>query len=158
MKSFKVGSQHSWLVIVGLLAFVMAVAWPLAAHADGRGVTIKINAQNRSTTDTPFCGVGGGLKGDKLQLNVFTDLSGVTTGTATFKDANHVTTTLNIDTVFGWDGAIVLMDSNNSNVVAIWYSNDVAPAHVSVEIPRGCENTKSTFTLGVDTVSLQIKF
>jgi hypothetical protein len=158
MKSFKVGPQHGWLVVVALFAFVMAVAWPLAAHAAELGVKIKISAKNRSTTDTPFCGVGGGLIGDKLQVNVFTDLSGVTTGTATFKDATGLTTTLDIDQVFGWGDAIVLVDSSTNNAVAIWYGSAAAPAHVNVEIPRGCNNTKSTFTLGVDKVSVQIKF
>ena len=158
MKSFKVGPQYGWLVVVVLFAFVMAVAWPLAAHAAQLGVKIKISAKNRSTTDTPFCGLGGGLIGDKLQVNVFTDLSGVTTGTATFKDATGVITTLNIDTVITFFGGVLLRDSATNNVVAIWLSDEIAPAHVNVELPGGCENTISTFTLGVDKVSVQIKF
>ena len=159
MKNFKVGPKYGWLVIVALIAFVMAVAWPLAAHAAELGVKIKISAKNRSTMDTAFCGGGEGLIGDKLQVNVFTDLSGVTTGTATFKDATGLITTFDIDQVFGWGGdAIVLVDSSNNNAVVIWYSDAAAPAHVSVEIPRSCSNTKSTFTLGVDKVSVQMKF
>lgn len=157
MKSYKIGRQYGWLVVMALIAFVMAVAWPLAAHAAELGVKIKISAKNRSTTDTPFCLIGEGLIGDKLQANVFTDLSGVTTGTATFKDATGLTTTLNIDEVLGWGGdAIVLVDNSTGNAVVIWYGS--VPAHVSVELPRGCPNAKSTFTLGVDKVSVQIKF
>ncbi len=158
MKSFKVGPQHCWLLLLGLIAFVMAVACPLAGHADGGGVTIKISARNLSAADTPWCGVGGGLVGDRLNLIVFRDLSGDTRGTATFKDATGHSTILNIDRVLGAGDAIVLMDSSNDNVVAIWFSDDYAPARVNVEMPRGCENTKSTFTLGVDKVGFQMKF
>ncbi len=157
MKSFKVDPRHCWLVLAGLLAFVMAVAYPLAGYADGGGVTIKISARNLSTTDTPWCGIGEGLVGDRLNLIVFRDLSGVTTGTATFKDATGHSTTLNIDRVLGANDAIVLMDSSNNNVVVIWYTDEYAPARVNVEMPRGCDHTVSTFTSGVDKVSIQIK-
>ncbi len=158
MKSLTVGPRRGWLVVVGLLAFVVASAWPLDVHALGKGVTIKINAQNKSITDTPFCEIGQGKKGDKLKVNVFTDLSGVTTGTAVFTDADHQTTTLHIDTVVTFFGGVLLEESSSGNVVAIWLTDDQAPAFVNVELPGGCGNTVSTFTVGVDTVGLQIKF
>jgi len=157
MKSFKVGPRCSWLVVVGLLAFVVTVAWSLAANAVS-GWTIRINAINLSTTDTAVCGGGEGLRGDKLQVNVFTDLSGVSSGTATFEDATGHITTLNIDTVLGFGPGIVLIDSSTNNAVPIWLDDTIAPARVTVEIPRGCENTICTFTLGVDPVRLQITF
>jgi hypothetical protein len=51
----------------------------------------------------------------------------------------------------------------NQNTVPIWVndffpSSGLNPALVNVELPRGCTNTKSTFTPGVDKVTVQIKF
>lgn len=162
MKNFKGWPTFRWIVVVGLfaLATVVASPWPVYASGEGskiEGWKIKIKAQNRSTADTPFCGVGGGLVGDRLVANVFTDLSGVTTGTATFKPATGPAVTLNIDGVFIFFGGVVLRDSSTSNVVAIWLSANNAPLHVNVEFPQGCGNTKSTFTAGVDKLNLQIK-
>ncbi len=157
MKSFKVGRHQRWIVVVGLLALVTLVASAGAVHAPGEGLKIKIKAQNQSSVDTPFCGIGGGLVGDLLVANVVTDLSGVTTGAATFKPAAGPAITLNVDQVFSFCcGGIALADSSTNNVIAIWLDDSLAPVHVNVELPRGCENTKSTFTAGVDKLSLQI--
>ena len=49
---------------------------------DGAGVDIKIRALNLSTSDTPFCGVGGGMVGDRLKVDAFMDQDGIVTGTA----------------------------------------------------------------------------
>ena len=158
MKSFKVGRYCRWGVVVGLLALVTVVASPRAVHSQKEGLRIKIKAQNQSAADTPFCGVGGGLVGDKLVVNVFTNLSGVTTGEATFTPHNGPAITLHVDRIFTFCcGGLALADSSTNNVIAIWLDNSSAPTHVNVELPRGCENTKSTFTAGVDKLSLQIK-
>ena len=166
MRTLKVGLRTH--LPTGLLALVMAVALPLAVPADALGVVkIEIEAENLSTTDTPFCGVGPGLVGDKLDVDVSTDLLGATTGTATFEDANGNITTLNIDTGFAFGlgaccgGGIALRDSSNPNIniptIGIWLDDDSAPAHVNVELPGGCGGTVSTFTSGVDDLEIDIE-
>jgi hypothetical protein len=134
---------------------MVVVAWSGAVYAQGVSITIK--AQNKSDQDTPFCGTGGGLVGDKLAVSVVTDLSGTTTGTATLRSAIGFAITLNIDEVLGFGSGIVLKESSTGNVVAIWLDDASAPFHVNVELPQGCGNTVATFTSGVDKVSVQIK-
>jgi hypothetical protein len=164
MRRFKVGRRCAWFVVpVGLLALVMVfVAWSGAVYA--QGVTITIKAQNKSDQDTPFCGTGGGLVGDKLAVSVATDLSGTTTGTATLTRGTAILTseilspiTLHIDAVEGFFGGILLRETSTNNVIPIWLDDGNAPFHVNVELPQGCGNTVSTFTSGVDKVSVQIK-
>ncbi len=155
--------KRSKLVWVGLLALVIvAAAWSGVVHA--QGVSIIIKAQNKSNEDTPFCGIGGGLVGDKLAVSVVTDLSGTTTGTATLTRGPAMLTseifspiTFHIDDIFEFSGGIGLRETSSGNVVAIWLDDASAPFHVNVEVPGGCENTVSTFTSGVDKVSVQIK-
>ncbi len=155
--------KNSKFVWVGLLALVMvAVAWSEVVYAQGVSITIK--AQNKSNEDTPFCGIGGGLVGDKLAVSVVTDLSGTTTGTAILTRGPAMLTTeifspitLHIDEVSVFGSGILLRESSTDKVVAIWLTDDSAPLHVNVELPRGCENTVSNFTSGVDKLSVQIK-
>lgn len=149
-------------VAVGLAAFALAVAWPSAGYADPPGVDIKIRAQNRSTADTPFCGIGGGLVGDRLDVDAFMDTTGAVTGTARFEDALGDVTIIELDRLFtfGFGGGILVQNEATQDTVPIWISDTLAgePAQVNVELPRGCGNTVSTFTPGVDKVTVQIKF
>jgi hypothetical protein len=103
---------RTWrFVILAGLGFVLAMAGPSTVYVQGpggpAGVDLKIRAQNRSTTDTPFCGIGGGMVGDRLDVDAFMDTNGVVTGRRGF---------------------------------------------------RTCENTQSTFTPGVDKLTMEIKF
>jgi hypothetical protein len=130
------------------------------------GADILIRAENRSTADTPFCGVGAGQVGDRLRVDAFMDTDGVVTGEAVFEDANGVTTRIRIDRMFN-DGVVglaaLVQNQANQNTVAIWMS-DFLPSFtspttlVNVELPRGCGNTVSTFTPGVDKVTMEIEF
>ncbi|MGD2074439.1 MAG: hypothetical protein PVG38_05895 [Gammaproteobacteria bacterium] len=138
----------------------------MAAQAAGQeAMDIKIRAQNRTMDDTPsFCpGIGPGQKGDRLDVDVTTASDGSAVGTARFEDANGAVTLMNIDRVVVFFGGLLLEDTSTLNVVPIWFGNtetgpgNLAPSHVNVEIPRGCLNTQSTFTVGVDKVTLQIK-
>ena len=91
MRNPKMVRSYSRFVAVAGLGFVMAMAEPPTAFGQGpggpAGVDVKIRAQNRSVNDTPFCGVGGGMRGDRLDVDVFMDTNGLVTGTATFEDA-----------------------------------------------------------------------
>jgi hypothetical protein len=138
----------------------------MAAQAAGQeGMDIKIRAQNRSTDDTPsFCtGTGAGLKKDRLDVDVSTESDGSAVGVARFEDADGNVTLMDINRVVVFFGGLLLEDTSTNNVVPIWFGNtesgagNLAPAHINVEIPRGCGNTKSTFTVGQDKVTLQIK-
>ncbi len=164
MKRFKVGRRCAWFVVpVSLLALItVVIAWSGAVYAQGVSITIK--AQNKSTQDRPFCGTGGGLVGDKLTVSVVTDLSGNTTGTATLTRGTAILTseilspiTLHIDAVEGFSGGVLLRETSTNYVIAVWLDDRFSPVHVNVELPQGCENTVSTFTSGVDKVSVQIK-
>ena len=153
---------------------VLVAATAPRAYAQGpggpNGVDILIRAENRSTADTPFCGVGGGLIGDRLDVDAFMTTGGVVTGTARFEDANGVVTLINLNRMFtfsicaGACGGILVQSEANQNTVPIWVNDfflsefGLSPALVNVELPRGCGNTKSTFTPGVDKVTMQIKF
>ena len=150
---------------------VLSITMPLstAAQAAGQeGMDIKIRAQNRSTDDLPsFCPDSGfgreGLKGDRLDVNVSTASDGSAVGTARFEDANGNVTLMDIDRVFVFFGGLALQDTSTGNVVPIWFGDtesgagNLAPVHVNVELPRGCGNTVSTFTVGQDKVTVQIK-
>ena len=151
------------------MAIVIAIAivsMPAVVNAEPPGVDIKVRAQNRSMDDTPFCGIGGGQKGDRLDVDAFMDPSGLATGTARFEAADGTVTEFNIDSIFpfflGGDdgGGLVLQDlADTEHVVAIWMDSlSSKPNLVNVELPRGCGNTQSTFTPGVDKVTVQIKF
>lgn len=151
------------------MAIVIAIAIvliPTIVNAEPPGVDIKVRAQNRSIGDTPFCGIGGGQKGDRLDVDAFMDPSGVATGTARFEAADGTVTEFNIDSIFpfviggGDGGGFVLQDlAVTGHVVAIWMDSfSTKPNLVNVELPRGCGNTQSTFTPGVDKVTVQIKF
>lgn len=146
---------------------VMLVMIPAAAFAQGpggpAGVDIKIKALNRSTSDTPFCGVGGGMVGDRLEVDAFLDPDGVVSGTAVFTDALGVVTVIELDRLFPYFGGILVQNQVTQNTVPIWMwdegaSGGLTAALVNVELPRGCGNTVSTFTPGVDKVLVQIKF
>ena len=155
-----------WFVALAALC-VVTVAMPPAASAQGAGgpdgVDIKIRAINRSTDDTPFCGVGGGMVGDRLAVDAFMDQDGVVTGTAVFKDADGVVTEIELDTLFPYFGGVLVQNQASQDTVPIWMWDQTASggftaALVNVELPRGCGNTVSTFTPGVDKVTMQIKF
>jgi hypothetical protein len=172
-RSSFVGEAWRYALLYGLLAMVAATA--PAAYAQGpggpNGVDILIRAQNRSTADTPFCGVGGGMVGDRLDVDAFMDTNGVVTGTARFEDANGAVTTIALNRMFAFSicapancGGILVQNQANQNTVPIWVNDffpssfGLNPALVNVELPRGCGNTKSTFTPGVDKVTVEIKF
>lgn len=165
MMKCNVGRDRRWLVVpVGLAALVLALAGPSAVYAGPPGVDIKIRAQNRSTADTPFCGIGGGLVGDRLDVDAFMDTTGAVTGTARFEDALGNVTIIELDRLFtfGFGGGFLVQNEASQDTVAFWLSDTLAPftepAQVNVELPRGCGNTVSTFTPGVDKVTVQIKF
>ena len=159
-------------LLCGLCTLVAAATPPAFAQGPGgpNGVDILIRAENRSTEDTPFCGVGGGLVGDRLDVDAFMNTDGVVTGTARFEDANGAVTVINLDRMFAFSicsggcGGILVQNQANQNTVPIWVNDffvssfGLSPALVNVELPRGCGNTKSTFTPGVDKVTVEIKF
>ncbi len=163
-------STHRGLLAVGfaLLVSLMAVSTTALAQGNKEGIDIKIRAQNRAVSDRPaFCpGEEGseGSEGDSLKVDVWTDETGAAFGTAEFTAADGTVTLMDVDRVFAFFGGLAVQDSNTGNTVAIWFNNieesgpTVAPAHVNVELPRGCGNTVSTFTVNVDKVTMQIKF
>ena len=149
------------------------VASPAFAQGPGgpNGVDIQIRAENRSTDDRPFCNVGGGEIGDKLSVDAFMDTNGVVTGTARFEPKSGPATLIDINRMFAFSicspsncGGLLVQNQANQNTVPIWFNDffptsfGFNPALVNVELPRGCSNTKSTFTPGVDKVTVQIKF
>ena len=158
-----------------VVPFVSVIASTTPAYAQGpggpNGVDIQIRAENRSTADRPFCGVGGGAVGDKLSVDAFMDTSGVVTGTARFEPASGPATVIDINRMFAFSvcspsncGGILVQNQANQNTVPIWVNDffptsfGYNPALVNVELPRGCANNKSTFTPGVDKVTVQLKF
>ena len=154
-------------VALAALCVTPALAAPSAASAQGAGgpdgVDIKIRALNRATTDTPFCGVGGGMVGDRLAVDAFMDQDGVVTGTAVFQDAQGLVTEIALDRLFVFFGGMLVQNDASQDTVPIWMSDPLGSgvptaALVNVELPRGCANTVSTFTPGVDKVTMQIKF
>ena len=153
------------LALAGLCVVQMAMSAPAFAQAPGGpdGVDIKIWATNRSTSDTPFCGVGGGNVGDTLRVDAFMNQAGVVTGRAVFKPAGGPATTIVLNRLFAFFGGILVQNQASQNTVPIWMwdqttSGGLPSALVNVELPRGCGNTKSTFTPGVDRVLVQIKY
>lgn len=158
-------------ILVGLAASQAFAQGPGGPN----GVEIQIRAENRSTADTPFCHIGGGMVGDTLKVDAFMDMAGLVTGTATFEDANGNVTEINLNRLFAFSicspancGGILVQNQANQNTVPIWFNDFFpnfpsptpfgSPALVNVELPRGCANTKSTFTPGVDKVTMQITF
>jgi hypothetical protein len=130
---------------------------------DGAGVDIKIRAFNLSTSDTPFCGVGGGMVGDRLKVDAFMDQDGIVTGTAVFEEADGAKTEIELDRLFGFFSGVLVQNDSSQDTVPIWMSDDIASggltaALVNVELPRGCENTVSTFTPGLDKIAMRVKF
>jgi hypothetical protein len=167
MKLSNINRAYTWLGIAVVIAVTIAiVSKPVPVNAEPPGVDIKVRAQNRSVGDTPFCGTGSGQKGDRLDVDAFMDPSGAATGTVRFEAANGTVTQFNINSIFpfvvGGDagGGLVLQDlGGTGHVVAIWMDSfSSKPNLVNVELPRGCGNTVSTFTPGVDKVTVQIKF
>lgn len=165
-------SKIATLFVISCVS-VLASAMPAYAQGPGgpNGVDIQIRAENRSTDDRPFCGIGGGEVGDKLSVDAFMDMSGVVTGTAVFEPASGPATLIDINRMFAFSicnpvncGGILLQNQANQNTVPIWINDFFPnaalgnPALVNVELPRGCVNTKSTFTPGVDKVTMQIRF
>lgn len=154
--------------------FVTAPAYQVFAQGTGgpNGVDILIRAENRVTTDTPFCGVGGGMVGDRLTVDAFMDTAGVVTGMARFEDATGHATVIDLNRMFAFSicnpsncGGLLVQNQANQNTVPIWFNDffvnigsGLSPALVNVELPRGCAHTKSTFTPGLDKVTVQIKF
>jgi len=164
MKNYKTATDWKFLGPAAGLVLV-ALVTPQVARAQGRGgpagVDIKIRALNQSINDTPFCGVGPGMLGDKLAVDAFMDMNGVVTGIARFEDANGVVTMIQIDRQFGFGPGVLVQNSASQSTVAIWASDSLlpmSPALVNVEIPRNCINTRSTFTPGVDKVTMQMNF
>jgi hypothetical protein len=155
-----------WFVALAALCIGTAVT-PSAAVAQGaggpNGVDIKIQALNRSTEDTPFCGVGPGEIGDRLAVDAFMDQDGVVTGTAVFEGADGTVTEIELDRLFAFFGGMLVQNGASQDTVPIWMSDPAGSgvptaALVNVELPRGCLNTVSTFTPGLDKVTMQIKF
>ncbi len=169
-KAHQVGRGRGWCILtVGLLALVLTATVPSVVEAaPASGLKITIHAQNRSTTDVPFCGVGGGMIGDRLDVDVFMDVTGVVSGTAQFGDAVGNVTIVDIAHIIPFFSGLVLTDASGVNAIAIWMTDDpvlVPPSafassqtHINVELPRGCNNTQSTFTPGVDRVNFDIKY
>lgn len=168
LSSVRTAGARGWFVA----ACLVVSASPIFAQGPGgpNGVDIQIRAENRSTDDRPFCGVGGGAVGDKLFVDAFMDTQGVVSGTARFEPASGPATVIVINRMFsfavcaGSCGGILVQNEANQNTVPIWINDffptsfGYNPALVNVELPRGCSNTKSTFTPGVDKVTTQIKF
>jgi hypothetical protein len=160
--------------LLAAVPFVSVIsATPAYAQGPGgpNGVDIQIRAENRSTDDKPFCNIGGGAVGDKLSVDAFMDTHGVVTGTARFEPVGGPATVIDINRMFAFSicspsncGGILVQNQTNQNTVPIWINDffptsfGFNPALVNVELPRGCANTKSTFTPGVDKVTVQIKF
>lgn len=153
-------------------ALLVGAALPASAQGPGgpNGVDIKIRAENRVTTDLPWCLVGGGEVGDRLAVDAFMDADGNVTGTARFTPASGVETLIEIDRMFAFSicnpsncGGILVQNQADQNTVPIWINDFLFGAGttfalVNVELPRGCGNTKSTFTPGLDKVTTQINF
>jgi hypothetical protein len=163
MRTHSIARGHRRSAVIGSLTLALMLAAPPAVHVQGpggpAGIDIKIRAQNRSTDDTPFCGVGGGMVGDRLDVNAFMDTDGVVTGTARFEDANGAVTNIALDRLFTYFGGVLVQNDSSQNTVPIWMGDTLpAAALVNVELPRGCQNTKSTFTPGVDKVTVEIKY
>lgn len=163
-------ARQGWLfaTLVGL-GILLSMAPPTRVRAQGpggpAGVSFKIRAVNKSTADVPFCGVGSGMVGDKLDVDAFMDMDGNVEGTARFENALHQVTIIEIDRAFidGSFPGLLLQNQASQDSVPIWMSDtlapfNLAPALVNVEIPRGCLNTVSTFTPGFDKVTMEIKF
>src|SRR5262245_9703926 len=87
-------------ILVMLVSVVMTTGTPMV-YGQGpggpAGVEIQIRAENRSTSDTPFCGVGGGMVGDRLKVDAFMDMNGIVTGRAVFEDANGAVTVIDLN-------------------------------------------------------------
>ncbi len=160
-KSIRDGGR--FVALAGLCAvLIMAMPSAASAHrAGGPGVDIKIRAVNLSTSDTPFCGVGGGMIGDELAVDAFMDQDGIVTGTAIFTAADGAVTEIELDRLFGFFSGVLVQNDASQDTVPIWLWDEIASggltaALVNVELPRGCENTVSTFTPGIDKVVTRI--
>jgi hypothetical protein len=105
------------------------------------------------------------MVGDKLSVDAFMDMNGIVTGRAVFEDANGAVTVIDLNRLFTFaaGGGLLLQNQASQNTVPIWISDNLglgglSPALVNVELPRGCGNTVSTFTPGVDKITMQIKY
>ena len=154
------------LIVAAIFLLAVTASNALLANGNKEGLDIKVRAQNRSVDDTPaLCpGTGAGLKGDSLTVDIATSIDGTPSGRAIFAGDDGTVIDMNIDQVFVYFGGLALMDSSTRDTVAIWLGNveeggpNLNPVHVSVESPRGCGNTISTFTVDADKVTTQIKF
>lgn len=144
------------VLLIGMLSPTVLFAGGPGGPA---GLDIKVRAINFSTDDTPFCLSGGGQVGDKLSVDAFMNQDGEVTGTATFEDADGNVTVIDIDRAFGFGPGLLVQNNTNQNTVAMWMSDTLmTPVQLNIELPRGCGNTVSTFTPGVDKVTVQLKF
>jgi hypothetical protein len=158
--------QCRWFIALAGSCAVLIMAMPAAVSAQEAGepgVDIRIRALNRSTSDAPFCGVGGGMVGDRLAVDAFMDQDGIVTGTAVFKEADGAVTEIELDRFFAYFGGVLVQNDASQDTVPIWMWDDIqsgglTAALVNVELPRGCNDTVSTFTPGVDQISMRVKF
>jgi hypothetical protein len=91
------------------------------------------------------------------------DQDGIVTGKAVFRSADGAVTVIELDRLFPFFGGVLVQNQASQNTVPIWMwdqtaSGGLTAALVNVELPRGCGNTVSTFTPGVDKVTVQIKY
>jgi hypothetical protein len=167
MRKATFGRRQSFglLAMLTCVVLLLAVSAPVQSQGPGgpAGLDIKIRAINLSIADTPFCGLGGGAVGDKFSVDAFMDMNAVVTGTAVFESASGVVTVIDVDRIFDFGAGLVIQNQASQNTIAIWMGDELpffgsAPALVNVELPRGCETTASTFTPGVDKVTVEIRF
>ena len=99
------------------------------------------------------------------EVDAFMDQDGTVTGKAVFKSAGGAVTTIELNRLFPFFGGVLVQNQVSQNTVPIWMFDKTASsgfttpaALVNVELPRGCGNTVSTFTPGVDKVTMEIKY
>src|SRR5262245_19404937 len=147
MRTGKSPRSSGWCLVLAGLGVLLAMTAPALVSAQGAGgpagVTIKIRARNLSAADTPFCGIGGGMVGDRFELDAFMDMDGVVTGTARFEDALHQVTLFEVDRLFEFNGGVALRNEASGHAVAIWMADFLvpfgAPALVNVQLAFNCE-------------------
>jgi hypothetical protein len=108
-----------WFVALAGLCAVLVMAMPATVSAQGAGgpgVDITIRASNRSTSDTPFCGVGGGMVGDRLTVDAFMDQDGIVTGTAIFTAADGAVTEIALDRLFPFFGGVLVQNNASQDM------------------------------------------
>ena len=156
--------QLTRILTIGVALVPLVTTTSSSVYAQGPGgpggADILIRAENRSTADTPFCGVGGGQVGDRLRVDAFMNMDGEVTGRAVFEDANGVTDEhQDRSNVQRWsDGSGHARaepdQSEHGRDLDKRLSADVqlSTALVNVELPRGC-GTRSPRSRRVSTRS-----